>query len=131
MNTDTTGRPTATLCDEIADQLAAADISELTDRRTRKHVETCLRCQAEVAQYRRLLRALHALREDLIAAPHGLVGDIFVKLETAGERAAVRSLLNGRRAAYVGGIAVATAAAGAGAAVLLVNRSRKRVRTAA
>ena len=119
------------LCDEIADQLAAAgDIAGLTDRRARKHVETCLRCQAEAAQYRKLLKALHALREDLVAQPHGLVADIFVKLETAGERQAVRSLLNGRRAAYVGGIAVATAAAGAGAAVLLVNRSRRKLTAA-
>ena len=119
------------LCDEIADQLAAAgDIAGL-DRRARKHVETCLRCQAEAAQYRKLLKALHALREDLVAQPHGLVADIFVKLETAGERQAVRSLLAGRKAAYVGGIAVATAAAGAGAAVLLVSRSKKRVRAAA
>ena len=119
------------LCDEIADQLAAAgDIGKLTDRRARKHVEVCLRCQAEAAQYRKLLKALHALREDLVAAPHGLVADIFVKLETAGERQAVRSLLNGRKAAYVGGIAVATAAAGAGAAVLLVNRSRRKLTAA-
>jgi hypothetical protein len=118
------------LCDEIAGQLAAAgDIGGL-DRRARKHVETCLRCQAEAAQYRKLLKALHALREDLVAAPHGLVADIFVKLETAGERQAVRSLLNGRKAAYVGGIAVATAAAGAGAAVLLVSRSRRKLTAA-
>jgi anti-sigma factor RsiW len=117
-------------CEEIAHVLAAAaDVDGLTDRRARKHVETCLRCQAEVAQYRKLLKALHSLREELVATPHGLVGDIFVKLETAGERAAVRSLLNGRKAAYVGGIAVATAA-GAGAAVLLVSRKRK-VRAAA
>ena len=109
------------LCEEIAHDLA--------DRRARKHVETCLRCQAEVVQYRKLLKALHALREDMVAAPHGLVTDIFVKLETVGERAAVRSLVRGRKAAYVGGIAVATAAAGAGAAVLLVNR--RRVRAAA
>jgi hypothetical protein len=75
-------------CEEIADVLAAsADLTDLTDRRARKHVETCLRCQAEVVQYRKLLKALHGMREDLIAKPHGLVGDIFVKLETAGERA--------------------------------------------
>jgi hypothetical protein len=120
-----------TLCEEIADQLAAADVTELRDRRARKHVETCLRCQAEVVQYRKLLKALHALREDMVATPHGLVGSIFVRLEEAGERQAVRSLLNGRRAAYVGGIAVATAAAGAGAAVLLASRSKKRLRSAA
>jgi hypothetical protein len=121
-----------TQCEEIADVLAAsADLAELTDRRARKHVETCLRCQAEVVQYRKLLKALHGMREDLIATPHGLVGDIFVKLETVGELAAVRSLLNGRKAAYVGGIAVATAAASAGAAVLLVNRSKRRIKAAA
>jgi anti-sigma factor RsiW len=118
-------------CDEIAEKLAAAgDLEALTDRRARKHIDSCLRCQAEAAQYRRLLKALHALREDLVAAPHGLVTDIFVRLETAGERQAVRSLLNGRKAAYVGGIAVATAAAGAGAAVLLVNRSRRKLTAA-
>jgi hypothetical protein len=118
-------------CDEIASKLAAAgDVAGLTDRRDRKHVESCLRCQAEAAQYRKLLKALHALREDLAATPHGLVTDIFVKLEAAGERQAVRSLLNGRKAAYVGGIAVATAAAGAGAAVLLVYRSRRKLKAA-
>jgi len=119
-------------CEEIADALAgSADHAELADRRARKHVETCLRCQAEVVQYRKLLKALHALREDLVATPHGLVTDIFVRLEAAGERQAVRSLLAGRKAAYVGGIAVATAAAGAGAAVLLVSRSKRRLRSAA
>jgi hypothetical protein len=123
---------TAVTCEEIADVLAAsAGAEELADRRARKHVDTCLRCQAEVVQYRKLLKALHALREDLEATPHGLVADIFVKLEEAGERAAVRSLVRGRRAAYVGGIAVAATAAGAGAAVLLVNRSKRRFKTAA
>ncbi|MEA3018752.1 MAG: hypothetical protein QOI47_276 [Actinomycetota bacterium] len=120
------------LCDELADQLAAsADLDTITDRRARAHVETCLRCQAEVAQYRKLLRALHSLREELVATPPGLVGGVLVRLEEAGERQAVRSLLAGRRAAYVGGIAVATAAAGGCAAVLLVSRSRKRIRRAA
>jgi len=119
-------------CEEVAEILAAtAGTEQLPDRRARKHVDTCLRCQAEVVQYRKLLKALHALREDMVATPHGLVTDIFVKLETAGERAAVRSLISGRRAAYVGGIAVATAAAGAGAAVLLVNRSKRRLKAAA
>jgi anti-sigma factor RsiW len=117
-------------CDDVADLLASGvDVTDLADRRARKHIEGCLRCQAEVAQYRKLLKALRSLREDLVATPHGLVGDILVKLETAGERAAVRSLVRGRRAAYVGGIAVATAAAGAGAAVLVLRG--RRVRTAA
>ena len=39
----------------------------------RGHVESCLRCQAELAQYRRLLRALHELGPggpETSAAPH-------------------------------------------------------------
>ena len=119
---------TATQCEEIAHLLAAsADLTDLADRRARKHVESCLRCQAEVAQYRKLLKALRSLREELVAAPTGLVGDILVKLEEAGERRVVRSLVAGRRTAYLGGLAVATAA-GAGAAVILASRrGRKRI----
>ena len=41
-----------------------------------------------------------------------------------GERSAVRSLLTGRRAAYVGGLAAATAAGAAGA-IVIAARSRK------
>lgn len=120
------------LCDEIADLLAGSpDVHELSDRRARKHVESCLRCQAEVAQYRKLLKALHSLREELVATPTGLVGDILVRLEEAGERRAVRSLVSGRRTAYLGGIAVATAA-GAGAALILATRkARAKARIAA
>ena len=118
-------------CEELTALLAAsADVTDLADRRARKHVEACIRCQAEVAQYRKLLKAMRSLREELVATPAGLVGDILVRLEEAGERTAVRSLLAGRRAAYVGGIAVATAA-GAGAAVILASRKGRKVRTAA
>jgi hypothetical protein len=54
--------------------------------------------------------------------------DILAALSEAGEHGAVRSLLSGRRAAYVGGVAVATAAAGAAGALVLVSRaSRRRV----
>jgi hypothetical protein len=37
----------------------------------------------------------------------------------------VRSLLNGRRIAYVGGLAAAAATAAGAGAILLANRSRK------
>ncbi|MDP8991583.1 MAG: hypothetical protein M3N31_00755, partial [Actinomycetota bacterium] len=73
------------------------------------HVESCLRCQAELAQYRRLLRALRHLRTEVLEPAPGTVADILAGLGAAGERRAARSVLTGRRAAYVGGIAVATA----------------------
>ena len=46
----------------------------------------------------------------------GLLTDILASLEEAGERHAIRSLLSGRRVAYLGGIAAATAAGAAGGA---------------
>lgn len=113
-------------CEEIRPALAGVvDGSHRLDRADRRHVETCLRCQAELARYRRLLRVMATLRAQVSPPPPGLVGDILASLESAGERGAVRATLTGRRAAYLGGIAAATAAAGAGAAIVLVSRGRR------
>ena len=58
----------------------------------------------------------------------GVLSGILADLEEAGEQRAVRSLVSGRRAAYIGGVAVATAAAGAAGAVVLISwASRRRV----
>ena len=115
-------------CDAIARSLpGVVDGSTRLDRSSRRHVERCLRCQAELAQYRKLLRAMRMLRSEMPAPPATLVGDIIAHLEVAGERGAVRATLNGRKVVYLGGIAAATAAAGAGAAIVLVTRGRRRL----
>jgi hypothetical protein len=114
-------------CEELTDLLAATGEGELLDARARRHAESCLRCQAELAQYRKLLRALRTLRTEVLVPAPGLVADVLSALEDAGERHAVRSLLQGRRVAYVGGIAVAATAAGAGAAIVLASRQRRRL----
>ncbi len=112
-------------CADVADLLAdAAGGSVLLAAPARLHVEHCLRCQAEVVQYRRVLRALRAMRTDVLAPAPGLLPEVLAALEEAGERRALRSLLNGRRVAYVGGIAAATAA-GLGGALVLANRGRR------
>jgi hypothetical protein len=105
----------------IVDGMAVADLT------MRRHVESCLRCQAELVQYRKLLRALHELRTEVLEPAPGLLPDILSSLGAAGERSAIRNLLTGRRAAYVGGIAAATAAGTAGA-ILLATRARHRSR---
>ncbi len=113
-------------CDEIRPLLAGVvDGTHRLDRSERRHVETCLRCQAELARYRRMLRVMATLRTQVAPPPPGLLGDVLATLEAAGERGAVRATLTGRRAAYLGGIAAATAAAGAGAAIVLVSRGRR------
>ena len=108
----------------IVDGLAVADLD------LRRHVDVCLRCQAELAQYRKLLKALHQLRTEVLEPAPGLLTDILVNLEAAGERRAMRFLLTGRRAAYVGGIAAATAAGAAGAIVLATRARHRRLRLA-
>jgi hypothetical protein len=116
-------------CDDVADLLPAAiDGGPLLDRAARRHVESCLRCQADLVQYRKLLRALHNLRTEILEPAPGLLPEILATLEAAGERHALRSMLTGRRLAYAGGIAAATAAGAAGA-LLLATRG-KRLRTA-
>lgn len=111
-------------CDELRDVLAeAAEGAAVRDRRARRHVETCIRCQAELAQYRRLLRALRTMRADVVEPDPGLLPGVLAVLQAAGERQAVRSVLSGRRVAYVGGIAAATA--GAAGAIVLVSLSRR------
>jgi hypothetical protein len=114
-------------CEDLADALAGlADGGELRDRRARRHVEGCLRCQAELAQHRKLLKALRTLRTEVLAPAPGLVAEVLASLEEAAEGRAVRSLLEGRRVAYVGAIAVgsAAAAAGLGVAWVLARRSK-------
>jgi hypothetical protein len=114
-------------CEEIAQLLPqVVDGLEEADHRIIRHVESCLRCQAELAQYRRLLRVLHQLRTEVIEPAPGLVTEILAGLGEAGERGAIRSLLSGRRVAYIGGLAVAAGAAGAAGAIVLATRSHRR-----
>jgi hypothetical protein len=121
----------AVQCEAVIEQLpGVADGSLRLDLVTRRHVDGCLRCQAELAQYRKLLRALHTLRTEVLEPAPGLVTDVLASLEAAGERQALRSLVRGRKAAYVGGLAVATAAGAGAAAIVWASRSRRLARSA-
>jgi hypothetical protein len=114
-------------CDDIADLLPEiVEGQAVADVEVVRHVNVCLRCQAELVQYRKLLKALRQLRTEVLAPAPGLLSDILASLEEAGERSAIRSLLHGRRAAYLGGVAAAATAAGAAGALVLAGRARRR-----
>ena len=116
-------------CEEVAAALPAiVDGNERADRRVEHHVATCLRCQAELVHYRRLLRALRQLRTEYLEPAPGVLSGILATIEEAGEQGAIRSLLSGRRAAYIGGVAVAATAAGAAGTIVLVTRASARRR---
>lgn len=111
-------------CDDVA-----ALLPELVDSSTRhlaveRHVETCLVCQAELARYRKLLRALQHLRSRTVEPAPGYLAHTLNALATEGERRAIRSALSGRRLAYAGAIG-GTAVAGAATAAVLIARSRR------
>ena len=114
------------ICESVSEVLPQlVDSGTEIDKRVISHVDNCLRCQAEMVQYRRLLRMLHQLRTEVIEPSPGLVADVLSHVAAAGERRAVRSILTGRNAAYAGGIAAATAATAFGA-ILFANRARVR-----
>jgi hypothetical protein len=115
-------------CEDLSEALAAtAERDARLSRPERRHVERCLRCQAEVVQYRKLLRTMRTLRTDVLEPAPGLLADILASIESAGERQAVRSVLSGRRVAYLGGLAAATAAGAAGAIVFASRTRRARL----
>jgi hypothetical protein len=113
-------------CDEVARLLPeAVDTGSPVGPEIQHHIEACLRCQAELARYRRMLRALQQLRTRYLEPSPTLLAQTLAALEEAGEQQAVRSLLSGRRLAYAGAIGGAVAAAAAATTVLLA-RSRRR-----
>jgi hypothetical protein len=121
----------ASPCEQVSPLLSdVAEGAAGLDAERRAHVDRCLRCQAELVQYRKLLRALHALRVQVIEPAPGLLPDILAAIEEAGERRALRELLDGRRVAYLGGLAAAATAAGVGGALVIASRSRRRLRLA-
>ena len=112
-------------CDEVTTLLPAFVDGEPVGFEAERHIETCLRCQAELARYRRLLRSLALLRTRYVEPTPGLLGETLAALTEAAEHSARRTLLSGRRLAYAGAIGGSALAAGATAAVLIA-RSRKR-----
>ena len=79
------------ICERIADSLPeAVDGTDGLGPAERAHVETCLRCQAELVQYRKLLRAMHT-------QPHlddgELVAEVLARMRV-GRGSHLRTLCN-------------------------------------
>jgi anti-sigma factor RsiW len=114
-------------CEDVARLLPeSVDGSDPVDLAVQSHIESCLRCQAELARYRRMLRALQQLRTRYLEPSPTLLAQTLATLEEVGERQAVRSLLSGRRLAYAGAIGGAAVAAAAAPTAVLLARSRRR-----
>jgi anti-sigma factor ChrR (cupin superfamily) len=112
-------------CREAVDAIAQIAAEEPdVDEKAAAHVTQCLRCQAEVAAYRRIVRHLRAMRHEGISPPVGSLAAVLAVLEAAAVEQNVASTTWVVRAAYVGGITVATAAAGAAGVMVWMSRRR-------
>ena len=108
-------------CADLVDALAADD-DNLLDAPGRAHVSTCLRCQAELANHRRLRRSLRALAAAPLPLDPMLEHDILLTLDAHDGRMSRR--VPGYAAATLGGLA---AAAGV---IALATRQRRGARLA-
>ena len=118
-------------CDTLSLELAGAvDGSDAMAPETERHVDTCLRCQAELAQYRKLLRALTALRGQFVVPDDDLLEDLLRSLQPEASVTRLHRLnYRNRKAAYIGGIAAA-ATAGAAGAIVIASRLASKQRLA-
>jgi hypothetical protein len=109
-------------CDDVALALSeAADGSVALSRPAQRHVDRCLRCQAEQVQYRKVMRAMRSLRSQQIEPAPDLLIEILAAVSTEAGRGPLRSILDRHRVAYV---AAATAATAAGAIVIAARTRR-------
>jgi len=113
-------------CDEMATRLPGlVDGDGPLDLEAERHAATCLRCQADLARYRRLRRNLLALADVRVPVTAELLESTFAHLDEGAERRGSRS----RYLAYAGAIGGAAVAATATAAVIVV-RSRRGLKLA-
>ncbi len=88
----------------------------------RDHIDRCLRCQAELAQHRKIRRAMAQMRRELAEPGPDLLDLLLASIDAAGPIPTDRSLLSRHRTAYMAAAATAATAAGA---VVLASRSRR------
>ena len=111
-------------CEQVVELIPGLVDCDERNLSVERHVETCLRCQAEVARYRRLLRAMATLRTRYLEPNPAALAQTLAALESDIERHVVRAVLSGKRLAVAGAIGGTVATAATVAAI--VNRNRKR-----
>jgi anti-sigma factor RsiW len=112
------------LCDQVAEHLPELVDTELDagPAEVVAHIESCLRCQAELARYRKLLRALGMLRTRYLDPAPGALGATLAALSDRAERRTARAVMSGRRLAYAGAIGGTVATAATVAAIVARKR---------
>ncbi len=113
-------------CAQISLSIAAAvEPSEILPPEVARHIEQCLRCQADVVRHRRIHRTMASMSDDVIVPGDEAVENL---LEALRPGATVHRIHEpSRRKAYLSGIAAAATAGAAGALVIASRLSRTRL----
>jgi hypothetical protein len=113
-------------CEEAAVAVSESIEAELPMPKTAaRHVDRCLRCQAEQAQYKKVFRSMHALRSAEIDPGPQMVTEILQYLQSRKARNPVQAAWDRHRVAYVAAVTATAAAATAAGAVALAARARR------
>lgn len=120
------------LCESISIQLAGVADGEVDlPTETGRHVDGCLRCQAELAQYRKLLRALTTLRDQHAYVDDSLLDELLEALRPVAPVHKLHRLnYRNKKVAYIGGFAAAATAGAAAGAIVIASRLASRQRLA-
>jgi hypothetical protein len=109
-------------CASVTEKIASVAGDDLAlDGAAAQHVASCLRCQAEQVQYRRLMKAMRDLRDAPVLVDPKLEHEVIFAIDRHDRR--IRHVVSTRVAATVGGVA-AGAAAAAGVIALTVRQRR-------
>jgi anti-sigma factor RsiW len=102
-------------CDRVRDRLSATAAGEATlDPEELLHVQRCLRCQAELAQHRRVQTSMRSIRRSAVEPGSGMLGSVLAGLEREPSpprgRPAIAGLVGLAAAAVAGALGVAVIA---------------------
>lgn len=118
-------------CDRLAGSLSEIAHGEVTPKpRVERHINQCLRCQAELSQHRRIRHSMQATRHSEFNVPRALRNDLaraIAALDSA--TAAVNAQNKSEANKWVVPVAVMTAvgAAGAAGAIVFATRTKRRI----
>lgn len=113
-------------CEDAAVAVSESIEAELPMPKTAaRHVDRCLRCQAEQAQYKKVFRGMSSLRSAEIDPGPQMVTEILQYLQSRTSRNPIQSAWDRHRVAYVAAVTAAAAAATAAGAIALAARARR------
>ncbi|MTA62721.1 MAG: hypothetical protein F2518_00085 [Actinobacteria bacterium] len=90
-----------------------------------RHVDRCLRCQAEQAQYKKVFRNMGGLRSAQIDPGPNMLSDILDYVQSQGSRNPILMALDRHRVVYVAAATATAAVATAAGAIVIAGRVRR------